>query len=230
MKRKDVLYIVDDDDFGFLSRSRKFMRLDGGDLLSIMEEDPSSRVPLRLQNQIPTIQSNAQLTGANSVPSSQEMAIVLYNPSNTPFPKSPTSPDFSMIINSALFPGLKERLVWGLDCDSWTMKSTEDKAIDYASPREPNHCLAVVPWVAPQLLLASGTETGITAPLQPMEAEDMEGDMMDTDDNNDSNIARHAFQDNDMVEGAKLQLEQQVQKQHIVMPQLSQNVHVPVTW
>lgn len=41
------------------------------------------------------------------------------------------------------------------------MKSTGDKAIDNVSLREPNDCLAVVPWVAPQLLPAPRTETGI---------------------------------------------------------------------
>ncbi|XWS70617.1 hypothetical protein CRYUN_Cryun03dG0062300 [Craigia yunnanensis] len=230
MKRKDVHDIIDDD-FCFPPRSRKFMRTDGGDLLSIMEEDPSTRVPLPLQNQgrpLPTpttinAQSNAPFIDTNTMPSSQDKAIVLY--------KSPTSPDFSIIINSDFFPGLKDHLFWPQD--SWTMKSIEDKATDNGSSGEPNDRLAVVPWVAPQLRLASGTGTGITVPLQPMEAEAMEGEMMDTDDNSDSNIAGKAFQDGEMVEGAEAfelwQQEQQQQKQHYLMPQLSQNIYTPVT-
>lgn len=36
-----------------------------------------------------------------------ETALVLYNPMNTRMFKSPTSPDFSLVVNSDLIPGLK---------------------------------------------------------------------------------------------------------------------------
>lgn len=245
MKRKNFHHGIEDD-FCSPSRCSKFMRLDGGgaaDLQSIMEEDYQStaRVPLALENQrtslLPTptttnAQSIAPLIDTSTMPSShsQDRAIVLYNSSNTPFFKSPSSPDFSIIINSALFPGLKDRLCWPQG--SWTMKSIEDKATDNGSSGEPNDCLDVVPWVAPQLLLSSGTEAGITAPLQAMEAEDMEGEMMDTDDCSDSNIAGKAFEVGEMAKGAQSfeVWQQEQQQQHCLMPQLSQNIYTPVTW
>ncbi|XVE71399.1 hypothetical protein DITRI_Ditri10aG0147200 [Diplodiscus trichospermus] len=237
MKRKDV-HDVTHDDFSFPSRSRKFMRLDGGELLSVMEEDPATRVPPPLENQWSTLptptssnaQPNAPFIDTNTVPSSHEGAIVLYNPSNTPFFKSPSSPDFSIIINSDFFPGLKNRLFW--QPDLLTMKPIEDKATENGSCKQPNDCLAVVPWVAPQPL-TSGAETRITAPLQQMEAEDMEGEMMDTD-NSDNNIAGKASLDGEMVKGAETfelgPQEQQIQNQHCLTPQFSQNMYTPVTW
>ncbi|XP_022731877.1 uncharacterized protein LOC111286258 [Durio zibethinus] len=233
MKRKEFHDIIDDD-LSFPSRSTKAMRLDGCQLLSITEEDPSIRAPLRLEYQqrpLPTpTTSNAPSIDANTMPSSQDRAIVLYNPSSTPFFKSPTSPDFSIIINSDFFPGLKDCLFWPQDPGA--VKSMWNKVTGNGSTTEPNDCLAVVPWVAPQLLLTSGTETGTIAPLQPMEAEDVEGEMMDTDDNSVSTIVGKAFQDGEMLEGAEaFELwQQQQQKQHCLMPQFSQSMYNPVTW
>lgn len=42
--------------------------------------------------------------------------------------------------------------VWARDCDSWWMKSTENKTIENVSPKELNDCLVIVPWISPQLL------------------------------------------------------------------------------
>ncbi|XP_021276794.1 uncharacterized protein LOC110411098 isoform X1 [Herrania umbratica] len=231
MKRKDI-----DDDFSFLPRSTKSRRLGGGDLLSIMEEDPSTRVPLRLEHQerpLATTTNNTQSNASfvDTMPSSQVNAILLYNSSNTPFLKSPTSTDFSIVIDSALYPGLKDRLLY--PGDSWAVKSMEDKAMDNGSSSGPNDRLAVVPWVAPQLALASGTETEITAPLQPTEAEDTDSEMMDAEESGVSNFAGKGFRDGEMVEGTEafqLRQQQQQQQQHCLMPQFPQNMNTPVTW
>ncbi|XWS72874.1 hypothetical protein CRYUN_Cryun02cG0077400 [Craigia yunnanensis] len=108
-------------------------------LLSIMDEDASTRVSLPPEIQrrpLPTpstsnAQSNGPFIDTNTMRSSQERAIVLFNPSNTPFFKSPILQDLSIIINSDFFHGLKDRLLW----QRWTMTSIEDKATDNGSSR-----------------------------------------------------------------------------------------------
>ena len=43
--------------------------------------------------------------------SSEERALVVYDPTNTPLVKSPSSPDFSIVVKADLIPGLK-----GMQC------------------------------------------------------------------------------------------------------------------
>ena len=90
-----------------------------------MNEDPPIRVPqileqgllLQEQQQQPfTCSGNNMLQMAVaplsmlSSNSLEERALFLYNqPLNTPFFKSPCSPDFPIVVNSALIPGLKGR-------------------------------------------------------------------------------------------------------------------------
>ena len=95
------------------------------ELLENMNEDPPIRVPqileqgllLQQQEQQPfTCSSNNMLQMAVaplsmlSSKSLEERALLLYNqPLNNPFFKSPCSPDFPIVVNSALIPGLKGR-------------------------------------------------------------------------------------------------------------------------
>jgi hypothetical protein len=92
------------------------------DILQNMNEDPTTIVPQILEQGLlqeqPFISSgNMVQTEApviDSMPSninSEERALVLYNPPNIPFVKSPSSPDFTIVVNSELIPGLKGELL-----------------------------------------------------------------------------------------------------------------------
>ena len=91
-----------------------------------MNEDPPIRVPQILeqglllqerQQQQPLRSSSNDMLQMAVAPLSmlssnslEERALFLYNqPLNTPFFKSPCSPDFPIVVNSALIPGLKGR-------------------------------------------------------------------------------------------------------------------------
>ena len=106
----------------------------------------------------------------------EERAIVLYEPTaTTPFLKSPSSPEFSIVIKSYLIPGLKDYLLsWGIAKQD---DPVEDEMRREKSSEMSNDCLAVVPWVAfhsPMTCEEIVPETG-----QPLEVE--EGDMMEMD-------------------------------------------------
>ncbi|PQM34290.1 uncharacterized protein Pyn_29604 [Prunus yedoensis var. nudiflora] len=91
--------------------------------------------------------------------------------------KSPDSRDFSLIVSSDLIPGLRDHIYsWG---NSKSLKPAEDRVIEEENEEVSNVCLAVVPWVASKLPLASRDQAASQS--EPMEAEEIE--MMDTDDN-----------------------------------------------
>ncbi|XP_027356180.1 uncharacterized protein LOC113865670 [Abrus precatorius] len=110
-----------------------------------------------------------------SVTATEERALVLYDPSTTPFLKSPSSSEFSIVVKADLIPGLKDYLL------SWGAAKQNDPVED-AVRREKNSevskdGLAVVPWVAfhsPMACEEIVPETG-----QPLEAE--EGELMEMD-------------------------------------------------
>ncbi|EXC32768.1 hypothetical protein L484_019882 [Morus notabilis] len=75
-----------------------------------------------------------------------EKALVLYSSTNTLFFKPPTSPDFSVVVNSDLIPGLRDQFILlGNSNMVRPMKDAliaKDKITDISDDR-----LAVVPWV-----------------------------------------------------------------------------------
>ena len=86
-----------------------FLRFTDPDLLQFTnEEDPTSKGVPQIIEPLP---QESPLTSSNMAPvavdGGNEKAIVLYNPTNTPMFKSPTSPDFSIVVNCDLIPGLK---------------------------------------------------------------------------------------------------------------------------
>lgn len=212
MKRKDYEDKYDDFSSIYLaSPSAKSRRLDPN-LLGLTNEDPTisgvvSEVVEPLAAATPPTPSVGGGDGCN------EKALVVYNPTNTPLFKSPTSPDFSLIVSSDLIPGLKEQFM--LLGNSKMVKPlmdsmAEDKVTDVSDDR-----LAVVPWVAAR---AEPQAAGMSA---AMEAEEVE--MMDADDKSNGNVSEAA------VEGAE-GLEQWQQQQHCMRPKLFPNTYTPVSW
>ncbi|POO03881.1 DBH-like monooxygenase [Trema orientale] len=220
MKRKDYEDKYDD----FSSPSSKTRRLDP-DILQFTNEDPTSTVPEimdhMLQEQHLTSSNIAPidaLAGPVAADDGYEKALVIYNPTNTPLFKSPKSYDFSIVVNSNLIPGLKDRF-WWLEKPKMAKPSEEETSKEKTTNVSDKH-LALVPWVASH---------GDAQALEPMEAEEVE--MMDADDDG-SGGRTDAVRLDGMVEGANggLQQRQQLQ-QHCVIPELFQNAHTtPVTW
>ncbi|KAJ4707649.1 DBH-like monooxygenase [Melia azedarach] len=98
--------------------------------------------------------------------SPDERAIVLYDPANTPLFRSPTSPDFTAILNSDLIPGLRDLICWPARKMCIDNKLASSKITEIS-----NNNLAVVPWVPSQFAQASLSQPIEEAP-----------EMMDTDD------------------------------------------------
>ncbi|GMY17676.1 L-arabinokinase [Fagus crenata] len=227
MKRKDLQDIFDE------FSSRKSRRLDV-DILQNMNEDPTTIVPQILEQGLlqeqPFISSgNMVQTEApviDSMPSninSEERALVLYNPPNIPFVKSPSSPDFTIVVNSELIPGLKDIL--SLGGNGKLVKSVEKDDTE-KNPVVSNDCLAVVPWVASYLPLASGENTQSAGLPEAMETEEVE--IMDTDYNSSSSICgQRTFEYGGTVEEAG---ELHHWQHHFMQPHLLKNNSAPVTW
>lgn len=236
MKRKDLHH-----DLHFIPFSpRKSPRLDV-ELLENMNEDPPIRVPqileqglLLQEEQQPqpfTSSSNNMLQMAVaplsmlSSNSLGERAFVLYNqPLHTSFFKSPCSPDFPIVVNSALIPGLKEHF---LALGNGKLGNSMEKEDTDKNPMVSNDSLAVVPWVASQFPLASGAKSPSAGVSEAMETEEVE--MMDTDYDSDSNISgQRAFEYDGMVqEAGELPHWQQ---QHSMQPHFLKNNSAPVEW
>ncbi|GAV63655.1 hypothetical protein CFOL_v3_07173 [Cephalotus follicularis] len=195
MKRKDFEDVKDD----FSSPSRKSRRLDG-EFLSCMQDAQIIIAPeTEILEQVSSPgQQLTEHTAVDSMPLTEERALVLYNPGNTPFLKSPSSPEFALVVNSDSILGLKDHLFWSGFSTSMKRVEVEVAKDTYLA----DDCLAVVPWVAPQFPLASGLEgAGIGLP-DPMESEELEVEMMDIEDpDNNGNIAR-AFEIGGTMEGA----------------------------
>lgn len=82
-----------------------------------MDEDPNVNIAdvfeRGLSQELPWSSSAMVHTDAASVDTSptgnasEERALVLYDPTKTPFVKSPCPPEFSIVVKSDLLPGLK---------------------------------------------------------------------------------------------------------------------------
>ncbi|BFG18637.1 hypothetical protein CerSpe_049110 [Prunus speciosa] len=219
MKRKDFGEDVDD---AFYFPSSKSRRLDA-DLFATVNEDPRSAAQVfEARPSQGTIVMQTDDLRKDPLPSGDEKAIVLYNPANMPLLlKSPDSRDFSLIVSSDLIPGLRDHIYsWG---NSKSLKPAEDRVIEEENEEVSNVCLAVVPWVASKLPLASRDQAASQS--EPMEAEEIE--MMDTDDNDYNAGEAPGF--GRMMEGSGGLQHWQQQQHHWLEPKLVQNNYTPVT-
>uniref|UniRef100_A0A2P2J3Q4 Uncharacterized protein n=1 Tax=Rhizophora mucronata TaxID=61149 RepID=A0A2P2J3Q4_RHIMU len=187
MKRKE--FEDNSEDFSINSvsfPSRKSRRLDG-EFTPFMQEDPRAGILEAMQGDLDftnngnVMETNASATDAmHLVDNWDEKAIVLYQHPDAPFLKSPSSPEFSIILNSDLIPGLKDYLLRPGDLK--ISKLMENEA-SRNKTRKGNDCLAVVPWNASQHHVGIPTDGSQMVFLEPMEAEETEAEMMDTDEN-----------------------------------------------
>ncbi|KAM1618103.1 hypothetical protein FF2_016724 [Malus domestica] len=203
MKRKDYEELDDD----FFSPSSKSRRLDAG-LFATLNEDQSSAAQVFDEKPAPETSVVMQTDDlpTDPLPSGDEKALVLYNPTNTRIFKAPDSQDFSVIVNSDLIPGLRE-----------------DPGSDEENKEVSNRCMAVVPWVAPNFPPASRDETQVAS-----QSESMEVEMMDTDDNGYNGAEASGFGGTMMEGPGGIQYWQQ-QQLRWMEPQLFQDNYTPVT-
>ncbi|CAI0376308.1 unnamed protein product [Linum tenue] len=107
MKRKEF----QEEDFSspFNSHPAKSRRLDG-DVLQALEENPRfhGEELMGPQNAVDEVLQTAASVAGDAIPlvgDSDEKAIVLYQPPT--LPRSPSSPEFSIVLDSNLIPGLR---------------------------------------------------------------------------------------------------------------------------
>ncbi|KAK2446171.1 hypothetical protein QL285_017014 [Trifolium repens] len=135
-------------------------------------------------------------THANVFPqkqSNEEKSLVLYhssisNSNNTPLLNSPTSPPFTIVVNTHSIPGLKDYL---LSRDTTKLeKLKEDEMTREMRSEVSKECLAVIPWVPNPIMAWKEivAETG-----QTLEAEDSEMMEMDEPYANNNNDKLEAF-------------------------------------
>ncbi|XP_010263305.1 PREDICTED: uncharacterized protein LOC104601606 [Nelumbo nucifera] len=229
MKRKDLEEVYDEfSDFSLSSPARKIRRLDA-ELPPIMEEEEAPEIAMgfeQIVSEQPDItrqQLGAVTTEAvPSVPLNEERALVLYNPANTPMLKTPSSPGFSITVNSDLIPGLKDHIFWSNHTKS--VKTTEDEAASADKNKSvTNDSLAVVPWVPYQHPTFSGTEVPAPGLSEMMEAEG-DATMMEIEDEDGG----QAWGTDAIVGGGESL--QQWQQQHCMTPEFPQNTSTPVMW
>ncbi|XP_061339361.1 uncharacterized protein LOC133286037 [Gastrolobium bilobum] len=212
-KRKDF-----DHDFPSISPATKSRRLDGELCGTMMEEDLNAML-----KQPWTIDEGSASDSASAyVPNTDERALVVYDPTKTPLLKSPSTPQFSIVVKADLIPGLKDYLLsWG------TVKldnPVEDEVRREKSSEVTKDSLAVVPWVAfhsPMACEEIAPEAG-----QPLEVE--EGEMMEMDEPCVNNNYEKAMEIGDKVEAAGPS--SPWQQQHCMMPNLLQNNSTPIHW
>ncbi|KAI4316184.1 hypothetical protein L6164_024188 [Bauhinia variegata] len=237
MKRKDVEELFQDFSSISLSHSpRKSRRLDP-DLFMIMDEDlvvsSTHDFPQGLSQEQPGTNSGREHSedaeSLDTVPmsnASEERALVLYDPANTPFLKSPSSPEFSITVKANLIPGLKDYLLWRFTRSECTVE--EEKEIKEKKCEASNDCSAVVPWIAfhsPTMYLDKSPATGQQY-LQQEEVElmDMDGSYVrNWDDEKPMEIV-------DKVEAAGES--SQWQQQYCMIPNILQrkNTFTPLSW
>ncbi|CAL1352944.1 unnamed protein product [Linum trigynum] len=228
MKRKEF----QEEDFSspFNSHPAKSRRLDG-DVLQSLEVNPRFRgeelmeeyLEFGPQNAVDEVLQTAASVAGDAIPlvgDSDEKAIVLYQPPT--LPRSPSSPEFSIVLDSNLIPGLRDRIWW-----PGTRKqdeSVEEKLAAEKNVNRSNNSMAVIPWVAPQLFMSN------VADGEAMEAEDT--DMMDTDET----PASYNCTVRDVGVGGKTERKesqfqwQPQQQQWMMLPGVIQNIHTPITW
>ncbi|CAK8568770.1 unnamed protein product [Lathyrus sativus] len=183
----------EDDYFEYLHSfpPTKSRRLDSEVTMEMMEEDIHTDV-----NVVPPLMQP-----------NQERSLVLYQPSNssnTPLLKSPTSPPFTIVVNTNLIPGLKDYLL-----SRGTTKLEElgeDEMRRERTPELSKDCLAVIPWVPNPITC----EEVVPETSQTLESEDSE--MMEMDE-------PYANNNNEKVETCGVSSPWQ-QQQQCIMPNL----------
>lgn len=199
MKRKDL-----EEDFPSHRFSRKSRRLDGdGELLSAMEEDPEpgTEVPPLPEHQLVPVTSISVLDTTISSP--DDRALKLFNLSNSSFLRSTGSPEFPIIINSQLIPGLKEQLIW---------------------PENSDDPLAVIPWAAQS---RPPLEASTTIVSRQIDSEDANMDMMEMEYSTDASSNNIVFQYGEGFHRWQQQLQQHRSTPYFPGPQ---NIPAPLTW
>ncbi|KAL2481872.1 hypothetical protein Adt_34838 [Abeliophyllum distichum] len=151
----------------------------------------------------------------SSMPGNEERAIVLYNPTNSPFLQSPSN--FLVYVNPQLISGFKNQVLGSSQSNSWRLANDEALMDDKNS----GECLAVVPWVPSQL--PSAPPDGIPPQSdnsEIMDAEEAEESRMDIEDN-DIGVEQRNLDEADGLSSNECLHQWQIQ--HCMIPQPSQN-------
>ncbi|KAJ8540014.1 hypothetical protein K7X08_026403 [Anisodus acutangulus] len=231
MKRKDLEDVYDEfSDFSLSSPARKIRRLDA-ELPPIIEEVEEPEIPLTFEQAAtdPSFGSNLGNRGIvieelPSVPENEEMAIVLFKPTNTPLVYSPSN--FSLKVNPQFINGFKSQVFWENRANAF--RPADGEATQQEDSCSAKECLAVVPWVPSQIPSAQGAEIlGQTDTSDMMDAEDMEGVAMDVEDGSVNAEPRTTFGAGAISVNEGLH---QWQHQHCMPTQLPQNTSTPIVW
>lgn len=219
-KRKELEQVVDGlSDFSLAGPAAKYRRLDPG-LPPILEEEPPAP-SIQFQHEMMRGEMNSGVTvpivedmieGAMPTHlSSEDRALVLYKPVNSPALIGPSISNPSIIVSSDLIRGLKSQAFNPRNCHG-----LEDN-----SPERSN-CLALVPWAPP--VIATTSNWSASQPEnteifeEPMDADETEVTSMDFEE------APQAIATG--ISGENLQQWQQ----HCLTPPSLPNPSAPVMW
>ncbi|XP_009800480.1 uncharacterized protein LOC107793335 [Nicotiana tabacum] len=231
MKRKDLDDVYDEfSDFSLSSPARKIRRLDA-ELPPIIEEVEEPEIPIAFAQAAtdPSFGNNGGNRGVvieelPSVPENEERAIVLFKPMNTHLVHSPSN--FSVKVDLQFINGFKSQAFWGNQANAF--RPAHNGATPEEDPGSTKECLAVVPWVPSQLPSAQGAQVlGQADTSDMMDAEEMEGVMMDVEDSSVNAEPRT------VVEAGAVSLNEGLhpwQQQHCMTTQLPQNTSTPIVW
>ncbi|XP_011094069.1 uncharacterized protein LOC105173866 [Sesamum indicum] len=219
-RRKDVEDVSDDfAEFSLSPRSWKTTRLDA-ELPPIPEEE-EPEVPVAFELSLPrerrfgrSVIRSLETDELRSGPEDEERAIVLFKTINT-------TSNFSVSIDPDLISGLK--VLWSNKSNSLRVASDEAASKDRDSSSR-NGRLAVVPWVAPQLMSKPRAEFPLQSDkCEMMDAEELGESTMDVEDNM-SNEHRNAN------EAGEMTLYEGIHQRHCMIPQPPHNTTTPIFW
>ncbi|CAM8970540.1 unnamed protein product [Rhodiola kirilowii] len=242
MKRKDFENVYDDFScFSLAASARKSRRLDC-ELPPIIEEEPDIGIPVvpdhrfLLDNSHPgnvLVPTESPISVVPANDASEELAVVLYNPSNAAtqgLVRSPSSSNFSFVMNTELLSGWRSHMLHQGNQSRVTITELDEESDEYKSFQS-NNSMAVVPWVSSQQhphATASDTQS-TDMPLEPTEA-DADCEMMETDDH--SNATGYSNQcyitNNGIISGTQAPL--LPHQPHCLMPQYPSNTYTPIRW
>lgn len=230
MKRKDLDDVYDEfSDFSLSSPARKIRRLDA-ELPPIIEEveEPEIPIPFAQAATDPSfgigVNRGAVIEELPSVPENDERAIVLFKPTSTHLVHSPSN--FSVKVDPQFITCFKSQAFWGNQANAFRPAHNEEMSEEGSGSTK--ECLAVVPWVPSQLPSAQGAQVlGQADTSDMMDAEEMEGVMMDVEDSSVNAVPRTA------VEAGAVSLNEGLhpwQQQHCMTTQLPHNTSTPIVW
>ncbi|KAL2932557.1 Bifunctional polymyxin resistance protein ArnA [Bienertia sinuspersici] len=234
LKRKDLEEVNDDfSDFSLSSPARKIRRLDA-ELPPIIEEEEADLHLGHDQAMLESTFSNGSAGRAKSVvieelpsvPENNEKAIVLFNPVNNALVHS----EGNFSVDPKLINCFKNQAFWNTYINPG--RSKEDEAMENEYNSDENKCKAVIPWV-PSQTINSVPVIPVSQPevSESMDAEEMEGAMMEVEDLDAGNVGIEQMNGNSsfsrLNEGLQLQWQQQ---HHCMIPQPLQNTATPIVW